>query len=476
MAVTVTRLQVGLSSVNKSRTVAGAGVLQGPSKRQNRRRMLQDLRPAVGRRWLLVLAAALVLPGDVARAAEPDPAAEVDRRTTSFEYLFAVWDSCGEEPTPGQVCTVTAIDVHRVMHSNIEDGPPVEQGLAVSRSSYTVGENGEPLLNYDESWYGEGPVELSVDRSLSTATATAVVDVKRCGLDGETDCGDATHQVSASWTATDDEARSRDQTRRYSGVLLRAARTTVNDRPAVASGTVDGGELGESVDAIITAGESRDMRLYRNGAFRALRSVIFPTFVVLVGGPGHQVWAQWSTCGDATMPGDVCTETRIQAYESSLFGYESRLTVGRVTYAIDENGEKRQGASWFGFGPLGELTVDRQLSTATASGVVESTECRGGGDGPPQDGPPPDGPPPPLECRVVSHDISGSWTATDKVARTGDMRIYHDGNTRAVEHGQNQFRPAVATATLDGEDLGETEPGWAHIIRRRETGASRTEQ
>jgi hypothetical protein len=175
------------------------------------------------------------------------------------------------------------------------------------------------------------------------------------------------------------------------------------------------------------------------------------------------------------MPGDVCTETRIQAYESSVLGWESRLTVGRVTYAIDENGEKRQGTSWFGFGPLGELTVDRQLSTATASGVVESTECRGGGDGP-QDGPPPDGPLPPPECRVVSHHISGSWTATDKVARTGDMRIHHDGDTRHVAHEQTEFRPAVATATLDGEDLGQTEPGWAHIIGRRETGASRAGQ
>ncbi|MCA1708178.1 MAG: hypothetical protein LC808_34840, partial [Actinobacteria bacterium] len=51
------------------------------------RKSNNNLRPTVGRRWLLVLAAALVLPGAVAGAAEPDPAAEVESADNLFRVL-----------------------------------------------------------------------------------------------------------------------------------------------------------------------------------------------------------------------------------------------------------------------------------------------------------------------------------------------------------------------------------------------------
>lgn len=415
----------------------------------------------------LACSAALVvaLPSAAIADEPPEPAAEVERSAIIQLAAFAEWDSCGLEPAPGDVCTITLVTPIQTTSSEVDDGT-----LVANQATYEVGTNGEKIWRPEDSWYGAGPVEFTMDRPLTSASAHAVVDVLLCGADGGSDCGDAKHEIAVSWTGTGETTTIRDTRNFRAGIRMATGSNSHQQRAAVATGAIDGAELGNSLDAGLEMFSGRAVFVAREGGVNGLGLLTFPLWHVVEFGSGSQASAWWDSCGEIPDPGDSCSVTQVVVAEW-LEGGSTLLAMRRGTYEVDENGEVYGAAAQDALAPA-DLTVDRHLDTATATATVKFPECPSeppGDDGPP---PLPDEPPPPLdehpgsECVLVPHEVSINWQATGRVVRSHSTRTVHDGDNTYLEKSSLKVRPAAATGTFDGTPFGDSM--WAAIIEREE--------
>jgi hypothetical protein len=323
----------------------------------------------------------------------------------------AVFDSCVErQPLAGELCSFMRIFAINTENSESGWTPPQ---MIVNRTVYELAENGEKLWHDEDRFYGVGLAEFTMDVKLNRASASAIVTMS-CGE--SPGCTDVTRNVSVTWVASGEAWSSRVHGTVHAWTGLGTATGIVIERPATATGTVDGAALGESAEAYMAVDGRRGVSLERNSGndvgFR------FPTWHWIAGGTGYQASAHLDSCGSASMPGDVCAVTLIIAADWTEYGW-TEFFVRRFTFEIGQDGERYPAGQFEAFG-TGQFTVDRQLMNASFTGVVEFPIC----DGTPEGG---DGPPPPpgrggSSCSPSPYQISMTWSGSGSILRFGAMR------------------------------------------------------
>jgi hypothetical protein len=153
--------------------------------------------------------------------------------------------------------------------------------------------------------------------------------------------------------------------------------------------------------------------------------------------------------GEVPVPGVVYTDTSVYAADDATQADGTRYRDGAVSlsqfsYRYDEGGSFVPVAYAYGtaHGAAVELKVTGDLGTASAAALVSmtrceidpvtwSTTCSDGGS---------------RSVRVV-------WVGAGEISRGTSQSTWSSGGSRYVSRFAGAWRPANASATLDGEDL-----------------------
>lgn len=205
------------------------------------------------KRTTLALMLALTMALSVlALGSEPSLAAG---QTFHFSYsgkgADAFWTTCPFEPIANVVCTDTWISVADQVYK--EDGTRFPSTtLFFDQFSYKFGRKGN-FIFVSES-YGFGDANLSINKQLTSASASATVPLAICTVDrrGNWTCKDnGIATVSASWTGQGDLVRSGGNYHTVSKGSTYNSHFKGAYRYATASGQVNGSDLGTSFWASI---------------------------------------------------------------------------------------------------------------------------------------------------------------------------------------------------------------------------------
>jgi hypothetical protein len=216
-------------------------------------------------RRLCLLAAAL---GSLLAAAPAGAAGTLQYHSTfrgSGASAFFAGLAPGALPQPG--VTYTDTSVYAANDATLADGARYrDDAVYLNQFSYRYDEAGTfvPVAASYGVAHGAA-VTLKVGGDLGSASVAATVPVTRCEIDPATwatSCADAgSRSVAVAWAGAGDVSRGTSHSTWSSGGSRYVSRFTGAWRPAGATGTLDGGDLGASTYGSIynTSGMSLDI-------------------------------------------------------------------------------------------------------------------------------------------------------------------------------------------------------------------------
>ena len=171
----------------------------------------------------------------------------------------AGWTNCPSGPSVGVVCTDTYIyGAEQVYREDGTKFPSTTLGLY--QYSYSLDRKGNWVSISDA--YGSGEATFSIDKKLTSASASATVPLTSCTVDrrGNYTCKEGSAAVIAvSWTGQGDLGRSKGNYHSVSTGFKYHSRWSGSYRSAMASGQVNGTDLGASQWASMYDSTSSDV-------------------------------------------------------------------------------------------------------------------------------------------------------------------------------------------------------------------------
>jgi hypothetical protein len=178
----------------------------------------------------------------------------------------AGWSTCPDGPAgPDEVCTDTYISVAQEMYR--EDGTRFpSKTLSLYEVRYMVDDQGNWISVSDTSGYGDA--SLTINKKLTSASASATVPLTICTVDGDgnyTCVEGGSVMVSGLWTGVGDLERSHGVYHNLSTGFTLNSHWKATYRNATATGQVNGVDLGTSLYAALNDSKSGDVWIYHGG-------------------------------------------------------------------------------------------------------------------------------------------------------------------------------------------------------------------